>query len=142
MESVSFYTEGEVTHPFEGKEDIYAQWLLSVAKSEKKTIEHLQYIFCDDEYLLGINRQYLNHDYYTDIITFPYQEGQVLEGDMYISLERVAENASDYGVTFEQELRRVIVHGMLHLMGYSDKTPEDEITMRAKEDFCLSMFGT
>lgn len=140
MDNISFYTEGEVTHPFADKEHVYLKWLQSVATAEKRVIENLQYIFCDDDCLLDINIRHLGHDYYTDIITFPYREGMVLEGDMYISVDRVSENAGDYGVTFETELRRVMVHGMLHLMGYSDKTPEDQIAMRAKEDSCLAMF--
>ena len=140
MESINFYTEGDAKLPMAEHEDAYRQWLQKVIQKEHKTAEQLQYIFCDDEYLLDINKRYLDHDYYTDIITFPYREGSVLEGDMYISVDRVSENAAEFGDTFENELRRVMVHGLLHLMGYGDKTPEEEMAMRAKEDSCLELF--
>ena len=95
-------------------------------------------IFCSDEYLLDVNRKYLNHDYYTDIITFDYCEGPVLSGDLFISVDSVRENASVYGTEFADELNRVIVHGLLHLMGYDDHTEDDIATMRAKENYYLS----
>ena len=95
-------------------------------------------IFCSDEYLLDVNRKYLNHDYYTDIITFDYCEGPVLSGDLFISVDSVRENASFYGTEFADELNRVIVHGLLHLIGYDDHAEADIATMRAKENYYLS----
>lgn len=97
-------------------------WLNAVAQEEQKKISVLTYIFCSDEELLAINQKHLQHDDYTDIITFDYTEGQKLAGDMFISVERVRENARLFDVTFEQELMRVMVHGVLHLAGYQDKT--------------------
>jgi probable rRNA maturation factor len=112
-------------------------WLNSVAEAEGKTLLELNYIFCSDERLREINVEFLDHDYYTDIITFPYAEGSALHSDLFISSERVADNARAAGVAFEHELRRVMVHGLLHLAGYGDKTAEEQSVMRGKEDFYL-----
>ena len=100
----------------------YSDWLSRVIVSESKLEGDLNYIFCDDEYLLGINQQYLNHDTYTDIITFGYCDGDTISGDIFISVERVKDNAQEYSVSFEEELHRVMVHGVLHLLGYKDKS--------------------
>ena len=135
--NISFFTEGEIEHPFPTEHQRYADWLADVASSENKTIISLTYIFCSDEYLLGINQKYLNHDYYTDIITFPYQEGDKVESDLFISIERVADNASEFGVDFSNELRRVMVHGLLHLIGYGDKSDAEKELMQKKEDFYI-----
>ena len=97
------------------------------------------YIFCSDEYLYNLNQEYLNHDTYTDIITFPYSEPPLVEGDIFISIDRVKENASQFGAPFEQELHRVMIHGVLHLCGYSDKSPDEEALMRKKEDEALQL---
>ena len=114
-------------------------WLLKLAKKEQYSIAELNYIFCSDEYLLNINVEYLNHDTYTDIITFPYAaEPNIIEGDIFISIDRVRENANTYQVPFDTELRRVIIHGVLHLCGYGDKSPQEELAMRAKEDEWLA----
>lgn len=118
------------------EEDNIAHWLFSVAEKEQKPFGELNYIFCSDEYLRKINVEYLDHDYYTDIITFPYDKDAV-HGDMFISSERIAENAETNGVSFYQELYRVMVHGVLHMIGYGDKTPDEESIMRQKEDFYL-----
>ena len=138
---ISFFTEANVTHPFPENEIDFVRWISSVAKTEGKTISTLNYIFCSDDYLLDINIKYLGHDYYTDIITFPYKEGDELESDMYISLDRVRENAHDFKETFENELKRVMVHGLLHLMGYGDKSPDEIRLMREKEDYYIDTFG-
>lgn len=115
-------------------------WLVSVARSEKKTIQELTYILCDDEYLLEMNNTYLSHDYYTDIITFPYSTDDVfLAGDMFISWDRIQENAEELGIQVVEELRRVMVHGLLHLIGYKDQTEEEENMMRSLEDKYLEM---
>lgn len=116
------------------------EWLGACAKREKCTLELIQYIFCSDQYLLAINRDYLKHDTLTDIITFDYSNGRHLEGEIYISLERVRENARQYGVLFSEELRRVMVHGVLHLAGHSDKSAREKAQMRKREDACLSLW--
>ncbi len=107
----------------------------------KATASTLNFIFCPDNYLLEINRKYLKHDYYTDIITFPYQQHpEALEADIYISIDRVKENATNLGVSFQDELLRVIIHGVLHLLGYKDKSPEDLARMRDMEEQCLQRY--
>jgi rRNA maturation RNase YbeY len=95
-------------------------------------------IFCSDEYLLDVNKKYLNHDYYTDIITFDYVEDKIISGDIFISSDRVRENANQFNVSFEMELFRIIIHGILHLLGYKDKTKKDKSLMTEKENFYLS----
>jgi len=121
-------------------EDRYASWISNVIVSENKKEGDINYIFCDDEYILEINKQYLNHDYYTDIISFDYSVGNELHGDIFISIDRVRENAVEYNVTLEEELKRVIIHGVLHYCGYKDKSEEEELLMRVKEDEKIKMF--
>ncbi|MNE10646.1 Endoribonuclease YbeY [compost metagenome] len=123
-----------------GNEDAIAIWLSTVIESEKKKEGEINYIFCDDEYLHKINLEYLNHDTLTDIISFDYTMGNELNGDIFVSVERVKDNALDFNVSFDEELRRVLVHGLLHYCGYKDKSEEDELKMRAKEDEKLAMF--
>ena len=108
-------------------------WLKGVMRKEGWPLGELSYIFCTDAYLYAMNVQHLNHDTYTDVITFQYSE-EVVEGDIFISVERTQENAQTYGVTPERELQRVMVHGLLHLMGYKDKSPADQAVMTAKEN--------
>jgi len=118
-----------------------SKWIKSTSESEGYKIGDLNYIFCSDEYLLEINRQYLQHDYYTDIITFDNSEEEgKLEGDIYISVERVRDNATNLNIDFEVELRRVLIHGLLHLLGFEDNTDELKQQMREKEDACLFLF--
>lgn len=105
--------------------------------SELKSVGDINIIFCNDDYLLKINEQYLNHDYYTDIITFDYVENSLISGDLFISVERVKENAIKFGESIIRELYRVIFHGILHLTGYSDKLDEEKAVMREKENFYL-----
>lgn len=114
-----------------------SSWLESVCNEEMKEVGDINYIFCNDEYLLEINRSYLDHDYYTDVITFDYSEGLCLSGDVFVSVDRVIENAKDFNVSFLIELLRVIVHGILHLAGYKDKLKDDKKLMRFKEDYYL-----
>ena len=114
-------------------------WLRKVAESEIRRIGELSIIFCSDNYILDINMRYLQHDYFTDIITFDYCEGNVLSGDLFISVDSVRENSLHYGVEFEDELNRVIVHGLLHLIGYDDHTVDEQKVMRAKEDYYLGL---
>jgi probable rRNA maturation factor len=117
------------------------KWIKSISQSEDYKIGELNYIFCSDEYLLEINRQYLEHDYYTDIITFDNSEEEgKLEGDIYVSVDRVRDNAVSMNVPFDVELRRVLIHGLLHLIGFEDSDDELKKQMRAKEDECLLLF--
>jgi len=116
-------------------------WLGKVSQQEKKEISSLSYVFCSDKYLLGINQKYLNHNTLTDVITFDLGEDSGIEGEIYISVERVEENSQKYNVDFEEELRRVIMHGFLHLLGYSDKTTSQKAQMRKKEQACLSLYS-
>ena len=121
-------------------ENDVAEWLSRVLLSENKTEGEINYIFCDDEYLLEINNQHLGHDTLTDIISFDYSLGNEISGDIFISTERVLDNSKDYNTTFENELNRVMVHGILHYCGYKDKTENDEFLMRSKEEEKLMMF--
>lgn len=118
----------------------FSDWISRVILSESKKEGDINYIFCDDEYILEINKQYLDHDYYTDIISFDYSVGNELNGDIFVSVERVKENATDFNATFDDELKRVIIHGILHYCGYKDKSEEDEALMRSKEDEKTKMF--
>ncbi|WP_100076136.1 rRNA maturation RNase YbeY [Chryseobacterium camelliae] len=118
----------------------YKQWLEAIIISEGKKPGEINYIFCDDEYLLKINQDYLQHDYYTDIITFDYVKGKTINGEIFVSLQRISDNASTLSREYEEELRRVLAHGILHLSGYKDKTEEEEKLMRSKEDFYLKQY--
>ena len=115
------------------------RWLKMVAGSEIRKIGDINIIFCSDNYILDVNMKYLQHDYFTDIITFDYCEGKVLSGDLFISVDSVRENSIEFGPDFEEELHRVIVHGVLHLIGYDDHTEEDKKVMRQKENYYLQM---
>ncbi|GAB4260175.1 MAG: rRNA maturation RNase YbeY [Saprospiraceae bacterium] len=120
-------------------ENAESAWLMDLIEKEGCRLQMLNYIFCSDEYLHRINLEYLEHDTFTDIITFPYADPPVIEGDIFISVERVAENAKAFGVSFEVELARVMAHGVLHLCGYKDKKPEEQSMMRQKEDESLEL---
>jgi rRNA maturation RNase YbeY len=120
-------------------EDSISEWLKHAIRLEKKALGEINYIFCDDEYLLKKNQDFLNHDTLTDIITFDYSEENKLSADIFISIERVKENALIFAVSFEKELKRVIIHGILHLIGYKDKSEEETKTMRSKENFYLAI---
>ncbi len=122
------------------EETIYTDWISNVIISENKSEGEINYIFCDDDYLVEINQQYLNHDTLTDIISFDYSLGNEIHGDIYISIERVRENAEEFKVPFEEELKRVMIHGVLHYCGYKDKSESDELLMRSKEDEKIKLF--
>lgn len=115
-----------------------SSWISNILSSEKKVEGEINYIFCTDDFLLDINKKFLNHDTYTDIISFDYTVGEIISGDIFISLDRVAENAEKYSVSFKEELYRVMAHGILHYCGYKDKTKQDQSIMRSKEDYYLS----
>jgi rRNA maturation RNase YbeY len=121
-------------------EEAIEAWLGNVIVSEKKKEGEINYIFCDDEYLHKINVEYLDHDTLTDIISFDYSMGNELHGDIFVSIERVKDNAADFNVSFEEELKRVLVHGILHYCGYKDKGEAEELLMRSKEDEKIAMF--
>ncbi len=112
-------------------------WVSNVITREDKKVGEINYIFCDDEYLHKINLEFLNHDDLTDIISFDYTLGNIINGDLYISVERVRENASIFNVTFQDELHRVMIHGILHYLGLKDKTETEKQVMRNKENDCL-----
>ena len=134
---INFFSENN----FELEDNVaYEKWLQNVIISEEKKEGDINYIFCDDEYLHEINVKYLNHDDYTDIISFDNAVGNILHGDIFISTERVAENAEKFQVSFQEELKRVIAHGLLHFCGYKDKTDDDAQLMRKKEDEKIKMF--
>ena len=120
--------------------DIYLNWLSKLIDSEEMLMGQIDYIFCDDVFLLEINKKYLNHDTYTDIITFDYTEGKSIAGDIFISIDRVKDNAMKFDVEFTEELHRVMAHGVLHLMGYGDKSDEEILVMRSKEEKGMKLF--
>jgi rRNA maturation RNase YbeY len=121
-------------------ESIYEDWISRIVDSEGFELGEINYIFCDDDYLHKINVEYLNHDTLTDIISFDYSVGNILQGDIFISTERVVDNAKDFNVVFDEELKRVMSHGVLHYCGYKDKSAADEALMRSKEDEKIAMF--
>ena len=134
---IRYYTE-DISFDFKQKL-LNNRWLKFVAESEIRRIGNVNIIFCSDDYILDVNLKYLSHDYYTDIITFDYCEGKYLSGDLFISIDSVRENAVFYGTEFQDELNRVIVHGLLHLVGYDDHTGEEQKVMRSKEDYYLGL---
>jgi rRNA maturation RNase YbeY len=121
-------------------ESEYSSWISNVIISESKNEGEINYVFCDDDYLLELNQEYLRHDTLTDIISFDYSIGNELHGDVFISVERVRENAEEFNVSFLEELKRVMAHGVLHYCGYKDKNVKDEFIMRQKEEEKMAMF--
>ena len=137
MPSIHFFEE-DIRFNLKDKNKVKA-WIKSTIAAESYQLQELNYIFCSDSYLLSINQQYLNHDTYTDIVTFDNSEKErVIEGDIFISIDRIRENAGKFGTDLIDELHRVIIHGALHLLGYKDKTPTDKALMTSKEDHYLN----
>ena len=134
---ISYYTQN-IEFVLKNK-SLNNRWLKLVAESEIRRVGDISIIFCSDNYILEVNQKYLQHDYFTDIITFDYCEGDRLSGDLFISIDTVMENAKEYGTEFTDELNRVMVHGILHLIGYDDSTEEEIAVMRKKEDYYLSL---
>jgi len=137
MAPVHFHSE----HPnfqFDRQDEI-SDWIRLTCREEKVKIEQLDFIFCTDNDLLEINIKHLNHSYLTDVITFPYSEGEIIAGDIFISIDRVKDNAKDLNAEWFDEFCRVMVHGVLHLCGYADKNAEQQAEMRSKEDYYLSL---
>ena len=135
---IFFHTENiefQLSYP-----ELIQDWLHKIIEQEGGQLSLLNFIFCSDQYLLQINIEYLQHDTYTDIITFQYQQHPIIEGDIFISIDRIRENAARYDVSFDNELKRVLVHGVLHLCGYRDKTKEEKQQMRKKENEALAAF--
>lgn len=135
---IEFIYETEFKLP--KSEAMYEHWLNLIIESEGKELGEISYTFCDDAFLHRINVEYLNHDTLTDIITFDYCEADLLFSDIYISVERIADNAKDFGVSFEEELLRVMAHGVLHLCGYTDKDEQHSKQMREKEEEKMKLF--
>lgn len=135
MSSIEFYFED--VNPVSIHKKILILHLNSLIKNELKKTGDISVIFCSDEYLLAMNKEYLQHDYYTDIITFDYVEGNVISGDLFISIDRINENALEFNTETIRELYRVVFHGTLHLVGYNDKSPEEQKIMREKENYYL-----
>ncbi|MEQ8470247.1 MAG: rRNA maturation RNase YbeY [Marinoscillum sp.] len=138
MSEINFFSE-EI--PFQlSDENIISSWLLAIVEHHQAEVDTINYIFCSDDYLLEVNKTYLNHDYYTDIITFDNsQSDSPILSDIFISIDRVTDNASSQNINFDKELHRVMAHGLLHLIGFNDKTEDEKILMRQNEDTCLSL---
>jgi rRNA maturation RNase YbeY len=134
-----FYDVIEVSFPNLKRRDTN-RWINSIIQSYQKYAGEITYIFCSDEEILRINKQYLNHDYYTDIITFDYTEGDRLSGDLFISLDTVKTNSEKFATDYDEELHRVMIHGILHLCGFTDKSPKAESLMREKENEALILW--
>jgi len=137
---INFFIE-DIRFKFKGSRKI-KEWIKEVIYSEGKDLGDINYIFTSDKYLLKINKEYLNHNYFTDIITFNYNEGNSIDGEIYISIDRVQENSIEYSDSFWKEFFRVMVHGILHLLGYDDGNEKVEKVMRKKEDFYLKILYT
>lgn len=135
MHSIEYHFESIEIPDF--NPEFFSLWLEEVAKTYAVELKELCYVFCSDEYLLAVNQEHLNHDYYTDIITFNYCEDKLIAGDLFISVDRVMDNSKEYNVLFVDELSRVMVHGLLHLIGFDDKTPKEKEVMRSEETKCL-----
>lgn len=135
---VDVFFEGIDEVPGVNPEFLFA-WYTNVCEVEGKSLGDVSLIFCSDEHLLQMNKEYLDHDYYTDIITFDYTEGALVSGDLFISVDRVLDNANQFNVAFQDELHRVCVHGLLHLCGYKDKSDSEELLMRSKENQMLEL---
>ncbi|MFS4483499.1 rRNA maturation RNase YbeY [Hyunsoonleella sp. 2307UL5-6] len=132
MINFNYETEFKLT-----SEEQISNWIVETIKSEGYKLEEINYVFCDDNYLHKLNLEFLKHDSLTDIISFDYSIGKIIQGDIFISIERVKDNANDFEVSFVNELNRVIIHGVLHYCGYKDKTDEDANVMRSKENHYL-----
>ena len=138
---ISYLTE-DTSFRFNSRR-LTSRWIKEVVAHAELRLGDLSVVFCSDPYILDVNKQYLGHDYYTDIITFDYCEGDVLSGDLIISVDTVRANAAEYGAaSFDEELHRVIIHGVLHLIGFDDHTPEDQAEMRRQENAALALLKT
>ncbi len=123
------------------KKRVTSDWIKNSILAEKKRVGDISFIFCSDDYLLEVNQKYLSHDYFTDVITFDYVEGDLISGDIFISVDRISENAAVFNVPFTAELNRILIHGILHLLGYKDKDKSDKLVMTDKEDYFLNLLN-
>jgi len=137
--SIQYFNE-DIAFP-KVKKRITSNWIKQVISIEEKRVGDISFIFCSDEYLLDVNRKFLNHDYYTDIITFDNVEDNVINGDIFISVDRVKENSIEFETSFDNEIHRILIHGVLHLLGFKDKVKKDKILMTEKEDLYLKLFN-
>lgn len=140
MNNISFHSEGVNTKT--PSKRLLKAWIKEFVSNHGKKVGELTFILCSDEKILEVNQNFLQHDYYTDIITFDYCEGEIVSGDIFISVERVAENATSHNVEYNAELLRVLAHGVLHLIGFQDKSPKNKKEMTENEDLCISLFLT
>lgn len=134
------YHNNEVTFSLRHKRKIN-EWIMQIVMLHKRTVGNISFVFCSDTYILDINRQYLNHDYYTDVITFDYSLGELIEAEVFISLDTVRSNANYYGVSFEEEIHRVIIHSVFHLLGFNDSTEVERTVMTQQENFALDVLS-
>ncbi|MFY9152230.1 MAG: rRNA maturation RNase YbeY [Prolixibacteraceae bacterium] len=137
--SIKYFTE-DVQPPKIGRREA-SNWIKNVIASEGFSLGDVSFIFCSDDYLLDVNRNFLDHDYYTDIITFDYVEGKIISGDIFISLDRVKDNSAEFKTSLENEIHRILIHGILHLLGYKDKSKKDKLIMTEKENLCLKVLN-
>ncbi len=137
--SIQYFKE-DIAFP-KVKKRITTNWIKQVILMEEKRVGDISFIFCSDEYLLDVNKKYLNHDFYTDVITFDDVEGTMINGDIFISVDRVKENSMEFQTNFMNEIHRIIIHGVLHLLGYKDKTKKDKYLMTEKENIYLKLFN-
>ena len=139
MEKINFFNEDVDFQLI--KINSYQNWISSIISKKNKIVGPINYIFCSDNYLLDVNIEYLDHNYYTDIITFDYSENGIISGDLFISIDRVKENANTNSLSFNEELNRVMIHGILHLLGFKDKTEEEQKEMRKQENDSLKFLN-
>lgn len=135
---INFYSQ-DIVFTLRNKNAL-KKWVKYALVNESREAGEISFIFCSDNYLLNLNKEYLSHDTFTDIITFDYTENKIIKGDVFISIDRVNENAVKFGTALQMELKRVIIHGVLHLCGYKDKNKSDRLVMREKEDFYLEQY--
>ena len=140
MNNISFHSEGVDTKT--PPKRLLKAWIKEFVSNHGKKVGELAFVFCSDEKILEVNQNFLQHDYYTDIITFDYCEGEIVSGDIFISVERVAENATSHNIEYNTELIRVLAHGVLHLIGFQDKSPKKKKEMTENEDLYISLFFT
>jgi rRNA maturation RNase YbeY len=138
---VPVYFHSEDTRFELKRKKIYKGWIKSVIDQHNKSVANINIVFCSNEYILEINKLYLNHNYHTDVITFNYNEGIEISGDIFVSVEQVRLNCQEHNVSFQNELSRVIIHGVLHLLAYDDSTSDEQSKMRSAEDLALKQFG-
>lgn len=136
--SIQYFNE-DISFP-KVKKRIITDWIKKVIKAEGKEVGDISFISCSDEYLLEVNKKFLEHDYYTDVITFDYVENDIISGDIFISIDRIKANSVEFKCDFTNEFLRILIHGVLHLIGYKDKTKSDKLLMTQKEDFYLNLY--